>query len=197
MMRNVCDADDGVAVEVDKDEEDHDPVAKRRRAVGTRSVDRETTDAADKCDRDDDEKDKTDGTARKGNGKDVTADTGVDADKAVTEDKHTDSPPDNPGLESTATAEGNNVQTTADYYDQNDKKTDTDVVKKDETNQDTSTKPMDLDDNGDTGNDDKKDAAEKDTKGSADGDEDNPPPQKKSGIKDADGGTPSSDPMTN
>ena len=48
MTRNVCNADDGVAVEEDKDEEDRDPVAKRRRAVGTRSADRETTDAANK-----------------------------------------------------------------------------------------------------------------------------------------------------
>lgn len=74
---------------------------------------------------------------------------------------------------------------------------DTETVKKDETNQNTSTKPMDLDDNSDTDNDNKKDATKKDTKGSVDGDKDTPLPWGKSGIKDADGGTPSSDPMTN
>ena len=33
MSRNGCNADDGVAVEEDKDEEDRDPVAKRMWAV--------------------------------------------------------------------------------------------------------------------------------------------------------------------
>ena len=129
MMRNGCNAGDGVTVKMDKDEEDHDPVAKRRRVEGTLSVDRETTDAADEHNRNDKEKDKNDGTAREGVGKDVTADTGVGTDKSVMEDKHIDSPPGDPDFESTSTTKGKNAHTTANYYDQNDKKIDTDVVK--------------------------------------------------------------------